>query len=51
MFEVLLQVQFESCKSEGIVRHYTVSHNPQQNSLAECMNMAITSRPAACRQM
>ena len=32
------------CKSEGIVRHYTVSYNPQQNGVAERMNRTITSK-------
>ena len=32
------------CKSEGIVRHYTVPYMPQQNSVAERMNRTIISR-------
>lgn len=29
------------CKSEGIVRHHTVPHTPQQNSVPERMNRTI----------
>ena len=37
--------QFKNyCKSEGIVRHYTVPYTPQQNSVAERMNRTIISR-------
>jgi transposase InsO family protein len=37
--------EFESyCKSEGIVRHYTVPHTPQQNGVAERMNRTIISK-------
>ena len=32
------------CKSEGIVRHYTVPYTPQQNGVAERMNMIIISK-------
>ncbi|KAI3779398.1 hypothetical protein L2E82_09115 [Cichorium intybus] len=32
------------CKLEGIVRHYTVSHTPQQNGVAERMNRTIISK-------
>ncbi|GJW03442.1 retrotransposon protein, putative, ty1-copia subclass [Tanacetum coccineum] len=32
------------CKSEGIVRHYTVPHTPQQNGVAERMNRTIISK-------
>nr|CAD41912.2 OSJNBa0033G05.13 [Oryza sativa Japonica Group] len=32
------------CKSEGIVRHYTVPHTPQQNGVAERMNRIIISK-------
>nr|ABA91380.1 retrotransposon protein, putative, Ty1-copia subclass [Oryza sativa Japonica Group] len=32
------------CKSKGIVRHYTVPHTPQQNCVAERMNMTIISK-------
>ncbi len=37
--------EFDSyCKSEGIVRHYTVPGTPQQNGVAERMNRTIISR-------
>ena len=37
--------QFKNyCKSEGIVRHYTVPYTPQQNGVAKRMNMTIISR-------
>jgi transposase InsO family protein len=37
--------EFKSyCKSEGIVRHYTVPYTPQQNGVAECMNRTIISK-------
>src|SRR5437762_2696996 len=37
--------QFNSyCKSEGIVRHYTVPYTPQQNGVAERMNRTIISK-------
>ena len=32
------------CKSEGIVRHYTVPYTPQQNGVAERMNRTIISK-------
>ncbi|KAG8497256.1 hypothetical protein CXB51_008476 [Gossypium anomalum] len=32
------------CKSEGIVRHLTVRHTPQQNGVAERMNRTITEK-------
>ena len=32
------------CKSEGIVRHYTVPYTPQQNGAAERMNRTIISK-------
>lgn len=32
------------CKSEGIVRHYTIPHTPQQNGVAERMNRTIISK-------
>nr|ABA93547.1 retrotransposon protein, putative, Ty1-copia subclass [Oryza sativa Japonica Group] len=32
------------CKSEGIVRHYTVPHTRQQNGVAERMNRTIISK-------
>jgi transposase InsO family protein len=35
------------CKSQGIVRHYTIPHTPQQNGVAERMNRTIISR-ACC---
>src|SRR4051812_6217014 len=37
--------QFKNyCKSEGIVRHYTIPYTPQQNGVAEHMNRTIISR-------
>src|SRR5947207_4662655 len=37
--------QFNSyCKSEGIVRHYTIPYTPQQNGVAERMNRTIISK-------
>jgi transposase InsO family protein len=37
--------EFKSyCKSEGIVRHYTVPYTPQQNGVAERMNRTIISK-------
>jgi hypothetical protein len=35
------------CKKEGIVRHHTIPHTPQQNGVAECMNKTIISK-ACC---
>ncbi|KAG8501803.1 hypothetical protein CXB51_004715 [Gossypium anomalum] len=35
---------FKLCKSEGIVRHLTVRHTPQQNGVAERMNRTIMER-------
>ncbi|KAG8491252.1 hypothetical protein CXB51_014428 [Gossypium anomalum] len=32
------------CKSEGIVRHLTVRHTPQQNGIAERMNRTIVEK-------
>ncbi|KAG8496828.1 hypothetical protein CXB51_008136 [Gossypium anomalum] len=32
------------CKSEGIMRHLTVCHTPQQNDVAERMNRTITEK-------
>jgi transposase InsO family protein len=32
------------CKSEGIVRHYTIPYTPQQNGVAERMNRTIISK-------
>ncbi|KAG8477605.1 hypothetical protein CXB51_030323 [Gossypium anomalum] len=32
------------CKSEGIMRHLTVRHTPQQNSIAELMNRTIMEK-------
>jgi hypothetical protein len=37
--------EFKSyCKSEGIVRHYTVPYTPRQNGVAERMNRTIISK-------
>ncbi|KAG8488067.1 hypothetical protein CXB51_018276 [Gossypium anomalum] len=35
---------FKLCKSEGIVRHLTVRHTPQQNGVAERMNRTIMEK-------
>ncbi|KAG8474805.1 hypothetical protein CXB51_031510 [Gossypium anomalum] len=35
---------FKLCKSEGIVRHLTVRHTPQQNGVAEQMNRTIMEK-------
>ncbi|KAG8483260.1 hypothetical protein CXB51_022251 [Gossypium anomalum] len=35
------------CKSEGIVRHLTVRHTPQQNGVAERMNRTIMEKKPA----
>jgi len=32
------------CKNEGIVRHRTVRYTPQQNGVAERMNMTLLER-------
>nr|GEV40152.1 retrovirus-related Pol polyprotein from transposon TNT 1-94 [Tanacetum cinerariifolium] len=32
------------CKKEGIVRHHTVRHTPQQNGVAERMNQTLMAR-------
>ena len=32
------------CKKEGIVRHRTVRHTPQQNSVAERMNRTLMEK-------
>ena len=32
------------CKKEGIVRHRTVCHNPQQNSVVEHMNRTLMEK-------
>ena len=32
------------CKEEGIVRHNTVRHTPEQNSVAEWMNQTLLER-------
>jgi transposase InsO family protein len=32
------------CRKEGIVRHHTIPHTPQQNGVAERMNMTIISK-------
>jgi hypothetical protein len=32
------------CKSQGIVRHYTIPYTPQQNGVAEHMNRTIISK-------
>ncbi|KAG8491014.1 hypothetical protein CXB51_014181 [Gossypium anomalum] len=35
---------FKLCKSEGIMRHLTVRHTPQQNGVAERMNRTIMEK-------
>jgi transposase InsO family protein len=35
------------CKKEGIFRHHTIPHTPQQNGVAERMSMTIISK-ACC---
>lgn len=32
------------CRDEGIARHYTVRYTPQQNGVAERMNMTLLER-------
>ncbi|KAM1386766.1 hypothetical protein ACFX2F_033190 [Malus domestica] len=32
------------CKQEGIIRHFTVKKNPQQNGAAERMNRTLMER-------
>ena len=32
------------CRKEGIVRHHTIPHTPQQNGVAERMNRTIISK-------
>ena len=32
------------CKDEGIARHHTVRHTPQQNGVAERMNQTLLER-------
>ena len=34
----------EFCRLKGIKRHMTVPRTPQQNGLAECMNMTLLER-------
>ena len=34
----------EFCKNEGIVRHHTIRHTPQQNGVAERMNQTLLER-------
>src|SRR3954462_11512151 len=42
---VLCSKQFKYyCKSEGILRHYTVPYTPHQNGVAERMNRTIISK-------
>ncbi|KAG8497386.1 hypothetical protein CXB51_008630 [Gossypium anomalum] len=36
------------CKSEGIMRHLTVRHTPQQNGIAERMNRTIMEKIFGC---
>jgi len=35
------------CRLEGIVRHHTIPHTPQQNGVAKCINRTIISK-ACC---
>ena len=37
------------CRTEGIVRHYTVRHNPQQNGVAERMNRTLMEKVRCMR--
>ena len=38
-------LEFEKyCKDEGIVRHKTNVYTPQQNGVAECLNMTLLER-------
>jgi len=39
----------EFCKKEGIVRHHTVRHTPQQNRVAEHMNQTLLQRARCMR--
>ncbi len=39
----------EFCKKEGIVRHHTVRHTPQQNGVAERMNQTLLQRARCMR--
>ncbi|KAL6337934.1 hypothetical protein AAG906_005399 [Vitis piasezkii] len=39
----------EFCKKEGIVRHRTVRHTPQQNGVAERMNQTLVQRARCMR--
>ena len=36
------------CKNEGIVRHRTVRYTPQQNGVAERMNMTLLGELSVC---
>ncbi|KAH9751443.1 hypothetical protein KPL71_014298 [Citrus sinensis] len=38
--DLFLQV----CQNEGIKRHFTVRHTPQQNGVAECMNRTLLEK-------
>jgi len=39
----------DNCRQEGIVRHHTIPHTPQQNGVAERTNWTIISK-ARCMQ-
>lgn len=39
----------EFCRKEGIVRHRTVRHTPQQNGVAERMNQTLVQRARCMR--
>ena len=42
--EFCSDVFYNYCKKEGIVRHHTIPYTPQQNGVAERMNVIIISK-------